>query len=174
MSFWKFSFSPPTTSIDSLLNALPQDSTSIPPTSPALSSVSEPASPSYASPNEPGSPSKSSSAEVYHRTLDSLLATSDLLSEIKSATNPKLNDFLAREEAVCRLAGWIVWGLGGEGLIDQEIRPLNGDEKKLSNGIECGVTQTSTVGNVIRRRDMDAQGVLAGGPETVEEKSWAG
>jgi hypothetical protein len=166
MSFW-FSFAPPTTSIDSLLNALPQDLISIPTVSPPPSSTSAPASPKLASPpHDLTATSSNSTSEVYHKTLDSLLATPDLLSEISSGTNTKLNSFLAREEAICRLAGWIVWGLGGEGLIDEEV---------MNNPVEVVPRQESrTMGSVIRRRDTDAQGVLAGGPETEEEKSKAG
>lgn len=55
-----------------------------------------------------------SSADVaaHHKALDALLAEPDLLSEIKSGTNQRLTDFLARKEVVLRLGGWVVWGLG--------------------------------------------------------------
>ncbi|GAA5978489.1 hypothetical protein JCM10908_004376 [Rhodotorula pacifica] len=80
-----------------------------------------------------------SSADVaaHHKALDALLAEPDLLSEIKSGTNQRLTDFLARKEVVLRLGGWVVSGLGRGFPADTE--PLAGDENAKGAALESGL-----------------------------------
>lgn len=162
-SFWKFGFAPAVNNIDQLLNQLPA------PPSASSSGVSA------------DSVTLSSADLALHQsTLDSLLATPDLLSEIKAGSNQRLVDFLARAEVVQRLGGWILWGLGGEqeddvpngGIISDDVM-----DGKVPDAIAAPAKKKKQVGmgNVPRRRDMDENGVLEGGTaETEQEKAWAG
>lgn len=158
MSFWRFNFTPAATnSIDSLLNALPAPS----------------------SPSSSPQPLSLADQTLYEETLDALLGTPDLLSEIKAGTNQRLIDFLARAEVVNRLGGWVVWGLGGEpeeevemgGIVDDAVE----DGQVPEEVVLPGEKKKSEMGGVLRRRNMDEMGVLEGGePETEQEKTWAG
>ena len=159
MSFWRFNFAPMATNstFDSLLNALPA------PSSP--SSSPEPLSPA--------------DQTLYEETLDALLGTPDLLSEIKAGTNQRLIDFLARGEVVNRLGGWVVWGLGGEpeeevengGIVDDAVE----DGQVPEEAVLPGEKKKVGMGGVPRRRNMDKMGVLEGEEqETEQEKTWAG
>ncbi|GAA5921785.1 hypothetical protein JCM1841_001862 [Sporobolomyces salmonicolor] len=124
MSFWKFKSAfaaPPTDGINTILSSLP---------------TSEPLadSPSSASASPP-SPSPANVA-AHHSALDSLLAEPDLLSEIKSGTNSRLTDFLARKEVVLRVGGWVVWGLG-RGV--EPNPPMDGPKDRRESILETGV-----------------------------------
>lgn len=157
MSFWRFKFATGNT-IDSLLNAIPP-TISNPPT---LADIA-----------------------LFDTTLDSLLAAPDLLSEIKSGTNQKLRDFLARDHVVQRLGGWILWGLGGE---EVEVIEGTGAVGIVADDIEDGKVPDDIIGGngtiskkklgmgrIIRRRDMDLMGILEGGTdETEDEKACNG
>lgn len=164
MSFWRFKFAPAAAnSIDSLLNAVPVSPT-------------------------PYTPPTPTDIALYDTTLDGLLAATDLLSEIKGGENRKLVDFLAREQAVLRLGGWIVWGLGGEAEDEAEVVEGAAAVGIVADDIEdgkvpdvmvptpgSGLKKKLGMGRVTRRRDMDLMGILEGGtPETVEEKACAG
>lgn len=102
MSFWKFKSAfapPPTDGIERILSTLPSDAI---PAEPFIASGS---STSLNSPPE-------ADPTPFYAALDELLVESDLLNEIKSGSNAKLIDFLSRREAILRLGGWVVWGLG--------------------------------------------------------------
>jgi hypothetical protein len=163
MSFWKFNFTAPAVdSISSILAALP-----------------EPASPSSSSASSDPPPALSSAdLALYESTLDSLLATPDLLSEIKSGNNQRLTDFLARAEVVHRLGGWVVWGLGRDlvdevpngGIIADDVE----DGKVPDFVVAAAEPKKVGMGGVPRRRNMDEMGVLEGEtPETEQEKAWS-
>ena len=139
MSFWKFGFAPAPSSIESLLN-------------------------SFAAP--PSSSSAVVAADLAARTLDLLLACPDLLSEVKSGSNARLMDFLARAEIVQRLGGWIVWGLGGdavEGVLNGGILPDDVEDGPVPE-ISVAVVErkTSGMGGVARRRNLNALGEFDG------------
>lgn len=80
-----------------------------------------------------------SSADVaaHHTALDALLAEPDLLSEIKSGTNQRLTDFLARKEVVLRLGGWVVWGLGRGFPADADYK--DGEDGNKGDALESGL-----------------------------------
>ncbi|BGP22844.1 sit4-associated protein [Rhodotorula toruloides] len=82
------------------------------------------------SPTPSAQPDTLSPADIkaHQDALDALIAEPELLSEIKSGSNQRLIDFLARKEVVLRLGGWVVWGLG-RGFIDKE-------EGEATNGTE--------------------------------------
>ena len=164
MFFRKFQFaaSSAVSSIDSLLAAIPAPTTAPPPGSVGVEGVSAP----------------TAAAELLESTLDALLATPDLLSEIKTGANPRLTDFLCRAESVHRLGGWVVWGLGG----DQEEDVPNGgiiaddvaDGKVPDIVVAPAEKKKAGMGGVPRRRDMDEMGELEGGePESEQEKGWS-
>ncbi|KAK4704808.1 hypothetical protein P7C70_g1404, partial [Phenoliferia sp. Uapishka_3] len=169
--FRKFQFaSSAVSSIDSLLAALPSNPNHTP------SSLS--ASDSAGGGPPAGPPANAAEVTLFETTLDALLATPDLLSEIKTGANPRLTDFLARAESIHRLGGWIVWGLGG----DQEEDVPNGgiiaddvaDGKVPDIVVAPARKKKAGMGGVPRRRDMDEMGVLEGGePESDQEKSWS-
>ena len=96
--FRKFQFaaSSAVSSIDSLLAALPA---SAGPSAPG----GGPAAAAGASDGGGGGPVSASDAAQFEATLDALLGTADLLSEIKTGANPRLTDFLARAESIERL-----------------------------------------------------------------------
>ncbi|KAM0756105.1 SAPS-domain-containing protein [Meredithblackwellia eburnea MCA 4105] len=181
MFFRKFSFvSSSVTTIDTLLASLPS-----PPPQPAQPPSDQQPPPSDSSSPHPAPAPPTTSTFVppadvalYETTLDSLLATPDLLSEIKAGANTRLNEFLARAEVINRLGGWVVWGLGGE---QEENGPNNGiisddveDGKVPDLLVAPGEKKKEGMGGVPRRRDMDEMGVLEGGePESDQEKSWA-
>ena len=139
MSFWKFGFAPAPSSIESLLI-------------------------SFAAP--PSSSSAAVASDLSARTLDQLLACPDLLSEVKSGSNSRLLDFLARAEVVQRLGGWIVWGLGGDAV--EEV--LNGgivtddveDGPVPEINVALGKGKTSGMGGVPRRMNLNALGEFEG------------
>lgn len=174
MFFRKFQFaaSSAVSSIDSLLAALPP-----PTTAPGLGAA---VSTAPAAGGGEGVTSAAPTAEqlLFESTLDALLATPDLLSEIKTGANPRLTDFLCRAESVHRLGGWIVWGLGGEqeedvpngGIIADDVA----DGKVPDIVVAPAEKKKAGMGGVPRRRDMDEMGELEGGePETEQEKSWS-
>ncbi|GAA6061581.1 hypothetical protein JCM10212_004331 [Sporobolomyces blumeae] len=114
MSFWKFKSAfapPPTDGINAILSGLPPDESS-----PAASTVSASADAASSSSAGPRASTSSLPDAVdptpWRDALDRLLAEPDLLNEIKSGSNARLTDFLARREVVLRLGGWVVWGLG--------------------------------------------------------------
>ncbi|GAA5862280.1 hypothetical protein JCM3774_004848 [Rhodotorula dairenensis] len=74
---------------------------------------------------------------AHHKALDALLAEPDLLSEIKSGTNQRLIDFLARKEVVLRLGGWVVWGLGRGFPADEDHRADDDGDKEVA--LESGL-----------------------------------
>lgn len=118
--------------------------------------------------------------KLYETTLDSLLAAPDLLSEIKSGSNEKLERFLSSKPVVLRLGGWVVWGLGRprlEGVPNGGILSDDIEDGKVPDFVVSPPSQPSSelgMGGVTRRRDMDEMGVLEGGePETTQEKAWA-
>lgn len=163
MFFRRFNFATsPVGAIDTLLAALP--------TPPAPSSTAS-VDGSLLAPLPPADLAQ------YEATLDALLATPDLLTELKAGANPRLVDFLARAEVVQRLGGWIVWGLGGE---QEEDVPSGGiiaddvEDGKVPDIVVAPGEKKAGLGGVPRRRDMDEMGVLEGGePETEQEKNWA-
>ena len=150
MSFWKF-MAPAADTLSTILDKLPTEyPTALTPADVAL----------------------------YETTLDSLLGTPDLLSEIKSGSNQRLNDFLALEPVVLRLGGWVVWGLGRDrveevpngGIISDDV-----EDGKVPDFVVTGAEPKKIgMGGVPRRRNMDEMGVLEGGtPETEQEKTWS-
>lgn len=152
MSFWKYLAPTAVDTISSCLDKLPAD--------------------------PPSSPLSAADLALYHSTLDALLVTSDLLSEIKSGSNQRLNDFLAMECTVLRLGGWVVWGLGRDrvdqvpngGIIGDDVE----DGKVPDFVVQAAEPTKVGMGGVPRRRNMDEMGVLEGGtPETEEEKAWS-
>lgn len=151
MSFWKFIAPVAVDSIATLLDKLPA---------------------------EPPAPLTRADVTLYETTLDALLATPDLLSEIKSGSNQQLNDFLALEPVVLRLGGWVVWGLGRDrveevpngGIISDDV-----EDGKVPDFVVAGVEPKKVgMGGVPRRRNMNEMGELEGGtPETEQEKTWS-
>ncbi|GAA6016562.1 hypothetical protein JCM10207_002842 [Rhodosporidiobolus poonsookiae] len=176
MSFWKLpkTFAPaPTDGINGLLAP--------------LSHLDLPADSST-----PPSPLTPADVAAHHKALDALLDEPDLLSEIKSGTNQRLTDFLARKEIVLRLGGWVVWGLG-RGILDDSDDP-DADEADrdplgsglLPDGFEQGKVpdellqaaepKRKGMGAVPRRRDVDESGKFTEGDpdkETPDEEKWA-
>lgn len=120
--------------------------------------------------------------------MDNLLDEPDLLSEIKSGSNQRLTDFLARKEVVLRLGGWVVWGLG-RGILDESslpsetglrrdsIVPDGFEEGKVPDEVlQAGEGERKGMGSVPRSRDVDAKGKFVEGDpdnETEQEKKWA-
>ncbi|GAA5985159.1 hypothetical protein JCM11641_005470 [Rhodosporidiobolus odoratus] len=177
MSFWKLpkTFAPPPTEgINGVLSPLtaldtPSDS-SIPPSLLSQSQLS-----------------------AHQQALDALLDEPDLLSEIKTGSNQRLTDFLARKEVVLRLGGWVVWGLG-RGFIDESAAE-SGDSGEVKDSLGSGVLpdglergkvpdevlqaaeqERKGMGGVPRRRDVDASGKFKEGDpdnETEQEKKWS-
>ncbi|GAA5841518.1 hypothetical protein JCM11251_001248 [Rhodosporidiobolus azoricus] len=142
--------------------------------------------------SSPPSPLSAADLVAHQNALDALLDEPDLLSEIKSGTNQRLTDFLARKEVVLRLGGWIVWGLG-RGILDESEEGSDGRDKSdplgsgvLPDGFEQGkvpdeVLQAAErdrkgMGGVPLRRDVDQFGRFTEGDpdeETEQEKKWA-
>jgi hypothetical protein len=166
MSFWKFKSAfapPPTDGIDHILSTLPSD---VPP---ADSSPSSGSSSSFSSPPE-------SDPAPFYTALDSLLVETDLLNEIKSGSNAKLIDFLSRREAVMRLGGWVVWGLGrgmelkvsGKGdsvemdrrgsLLESGVLPDDLEDGKVPDDVVKAETERTRVGmgGTPRRREVES------------------
>ncbi|GAA5853148.1 hypothetical protein JCM9279_000874 [Rhodotorula babjevae] len=188
MSFWKLTkalAAAPTDGINGVLAPLKalDDHVDPPVRSPSLS-------PSTSS--EPDSLSPDDLA-AHYRALDTLLAEPDLLSEIKSGSNPRLTDFLARKEIVLRLGGWVVWGLGrgfvdphdaaddeggaaaGRGF-DSGLLPDEMEQGKVPDEVlAAGERERKGMGGVPRRRDITAEGKFAEGDpveETDLERKW--
>lgn len=136
----------------------------------------------------PPAPFTQADLRQHHDALDLLLDQSDLLSEIKSGSNQRLTDFLARKEVVLRLGGWVVWGLG-RGILDESNLPSEKGLRRDSivpDGFESGKVpdevlqagegERKGMGGVPRSRDVDAKGkYVEGDPdnETEQEKKWA-
>lgn len=139
MSFWKFGFAPAPSSIESLLN-------------------------SFFAP--PSSSSVAVAADLSARTLDLLLACPDLLSEVKSGSNARSMDFLARAEVVQRLGGWIVWGLGGdmmENVLNGGILPDDVEDGPVPEiNVAASDGKSSGMGGVPRRMNLNALGEFEG------------
>ena len=139
MSFWKFGFAPAPSSVESLLN-------------------------SFFAP--PSSSSVAVAADLSARTLDLLLACPDLLSEVKSGSNARLLDFLARAEVVQRLGGWIVWGLGGDAMGNVLNGGILADDVEDGPVPEINVAasegKSSGMGGVPRRMNLNALGEFVG------------
>lgn len=163
---------PPTAdSVAKILQAIPN-----PPAVNSTSGIGDEAPPS----TEPTADLSQADIKLYETTLDSLLATPDLLSEIKSGSNEKLERFLGSKPVVLRLGGWVVWGLGrprpdsipNGGILSDDIEDGKVPDFVVSPPSEP--TGKVGMGGVTRRRDMDEMGVLEGGePETSQEKAWA-
>lgn len=174
MSFWKFKSAfapPPTDGIDHILSTLPPD------VLPADSSSST----SLNSPPDPD-------PLPFYTALDSLLVESDLLNEIKSGSNAKLIDFLSRREAVLRLGGWVVWGLGrgmelkvsGKGdsvemdrrgsLLESGVLPDDLEDGKVPDDVVKAEAERERVGmgGTPRRKEVDFEA-----PESTEEQQAA-
>ncbi|GAA6027040.1 hypothetical protein JCM8097_006062 [Rhodosporidiobolus ruineniae] len=178
MSFWRLTTKlapPPTEGITGILSPLT-----------ALDAV-----PDSSAPSAPLSPQD---LAAHHTALDSLLDEPDLLSEIKSGSNQRLTDFLARKEVVLRLGGWVVWGLG-RGILDDGaadgtargranadplgsgVLPDGFDEGKVPlEVLQAAEGERKGMGGVPRRRDVDETGKFVEGDpeqETEDEKKWA-
>ncbi|KAK4058758.1 sporulation-induced protein [Microbotryomycetes sp. JL221] len=179
MSFWKY-LAPTVDSISSILQAIPQPV-------PSVDGAPQEHSSLDSNHSRQGGLS-AADVELYHQTLDSLLASPDLLNEIKTGQNQRLNDFLASKPVALRLGGWVVWGLGRRA--DSDHRKQNGaashhegivgddvaDGKVPESAMHLSNDRTTMVGmgRVPLRRNMDENGVLEGDyPETEQEKSWA-
>ena len=170
MSFWKFNFtSAPEVSIDSILDRhVPHPS---------------PPAPAPSTSTSPSSSSSPTSLNSLHTTLDALLDSPDLLSELKANQNVRLRELLAEGDVVRRLGGWVVWGLGrprADGIVNGGIVADDVMDGKVPDEIVVGDTKTAGkgtvgMGAVQTRRDMDQFGVLEGNtPETEQEKAKAG
>ena len=189
MSFWKLTkalAAAPTDGINGVLAPLKalDDHVDPPVRSPSLS-PSTSSEPDWLSPDD---------LAAHYRALDTLLAEPDLLSEIKSGSNPRLTDFLARKEIVLRLGGWVVWGLGrgfvdphdaaddeggaaaGRGF-DSGLLPDEMEQGKVPDEVlSAGERERKGMGGVPRRRDVTAEGKFAEGDpveETDSERKWA-
>ncbi|GAA6006436.1 hypothetical protein JCM11491_004958 [Sporobolomyces phaffii] len=167
MSFWKFKSAfapPPTDGINHILSTLP------PEVLPADSSPSPGSSSSVPCPPE-------TDPAPFYSALDALLVESDLLNEIKSGSNAKLIDFLARREVVVRLGGWVVWGLGrgmelkvsGKGdsvemdrrgsLLESGVLPDDLEDGKVPDDVVQAEAERTRVGmgGTPRRREMGVE-----------------
>ncbi|GAA5888010.1 hypothetical protein JCM6882_000247 [Rhodosporidiobolus microsporus] len=142
--------------------------------------------------SSPPSPLSAADLTAHQNALDALLEEPDLLSEIKSGSNQRLTDFLARQEVVLRLGGWVVWGLG-RGILDDSDEGGDGKEEAdllgsgvLPDGFEQGKVPIEMLqaaervrkgmGGVPLRRDVDQFGRFTEGDpdeETEQEKKWA-
>ncbi|GAA5931202.1 hypothetical protein JCM3775_004960 [Rhodotorula graminis] len=181
MSFWKLTkalAAAPTDGINGVLAPLKAlDDHVDPPVRSPSSSPSTSSEPDHLSPDD---------LATHYRALDTLLAEPDLLSEIKSGSNPRLTDFLARKEIVLRLGGWVVWGLGrgfvdphdaaddeggaaaGRGF-DSGLLPDEMEQGKVPDEVlAAGERERKGMGGVPRRRDVTAEGKFAEG-DPVEE-----
>lgn len=189
MSFWKLTkalASAPTDGINGVLaplKALDDRVDGAPASLPPSSSTSS--DPDALSPED---------LAAHYRALDTLLAEPDLLSEIKSGSNARLTDFLARKEVVLRLGGWVVWGLGrgfldphdaaddengaaaGRGL-DSGLLPDEMEQGQVPDEVlKAGERERKGMGGVPRRRDINEAGkFVEGNPdeETDDERKWA-
>ncbi|KAM0792410.1 hypothetical protein ACM66B_005088 [Microbotryomycetes sp. NB124-2] len=173
MSFWKY-LAPTVDSISSILQTIPQPITHDGSSADATGEGRTKAAGLSAQ-----------DEEQYRHVLDNLLATPDLLSEIKSGQNQRLNEFLASKPVALRLGGWVVWGLGRR----TDYSTLNGNQNGgiVGDDVADGKVPESAMmsspdeesakfgmGRVPVRRNMDENGVLEGDyPETEEEKKWA-
>ncbi len=172
MAFWsKFNFTPAQqATVDSLLDKIPSYS----PSNSLGSSTSTTETPTH-----PKLPTELSPAEVeiYHTTLDGLLAHPELLSEFKSGSNARLSEFISHPAVVARLGGWVVWGLGREaaevpngGIVGDDVA----DGKVPDEVVGGAVAVKVGMGGVHRRRNYNQDGTLEGGqPESEKEKEWA-
>ncbi|KAK4053021.1 sporulation-induced protein [Microbotryomycetes sp. JL201] len=174
MSFWKY-LAPTVDSISSILQTIPQPITH-----------DGTAAADGRSGDGDGAPGLSAADEdLYRQVLDNLLATPDLLSELKSGQNQRLNEFLASKPVALRLGGWVVWGLGRRVDYSGTSNGTHGKRGIVSDDVADGKVPESAMtaadeltkfglGKVPVRRNMDENGVLEGDyPETEQEKSWA-
>ncbi|BGO89635.1 hypothetical protein NBRC10512_001512 [Rhodotorula toruloides] len=109
--------------------------------------------------------------KAHQDALDALLAEPELLSEIKSGSNQRLTDFLARKEVVLRLGGWVVWGLGRGFIDNEEGEATNGtDGASLESGILPDSLEQGKVPDEVLAADERKRKGMGGVPWRCEDE----